>query len=1050
MFVALAGFAQSATGADPEPERIICPPVLVQDMRYDSAASHARPALVVLGTATRLPDPDRQSSADYLRLEVEEVLYGDRSIKTVDFHSVSGGDPISRRHHAYGRAIFYLSEGASNKYIYRDQSPVEELAAARVLCTMRLAAFALDAQAIVAGRETTNRSFGTAASAIGMTTVEIAEVHAGTGLRQGETITVQKDPWGAFSFEPGKAPKMLYLLGPVFRERSTKLDVRGVLAKLPETLLPEVLAARTRRETYPLAGSGALEVLEKNPFTAKQIARPLPPDTREVIFEGSIDEAMSYLTSEDDAVQVLGLRYLVHHPEEARIKLLPLIEADLLRVDVTDTLAFEWQQRRIATLSMVETRAPTGAVPRLVEKILGALEEKSASIPIPVRDPKSKLSWIFREQKRLIEEDTRDTNHSLAWLIRTIERPEVDRKWGTRLLELRKRLDGWWQQEVALAIGVAGIESDREFELALARMKEVAPVRSSATLRQDGGVAATAFSPDGHFFATGGYETRIWRVSDWQLVKVIPVSANKLVFSNDSESLYVDDQRGDAEFHRYAWTSGSKVQSVGAEGPRINRLQLSRDGRVMMTADYSMDNSCLSLWDTTSGKTLRRESLPKYHADAALSVSGKMLARSVIPPGEDADSAEREVWVEPMMGGKTLLKVKGEFPASGLAFTPDDRILIVASGPPFALQESGSLALYQIGQGQNPVARQKIDGNCSGFMVVSPNGRMVAVGLGNSFGQSKVTVFSLPELKSLWTTEAPSNSVSDMCFSSDSRILAMAEGGSTPRLVRTDNFADVLTIEGHRDVVQSVFFSPDDSRLWSFGHEGTICYWDAKTMKMTGRNSIPPDCESYEILAPEGRFVVCLVRRTVDPESRNVRILDMVSDKFLPTNGSMPWDDQAVSGARILLADDQRSLLAKSSMSGSDAQMPWNLIDLETGELTHPEVTGEGNSLALGGHTYTSPKTNPAPKKLPTIRGEDNIRSVVLSPDGRRLAVATFDQESSSALIRIYDAETLRLLYAIPKTYGDYRTVFNSDATQLVVANPNGTIERWPLPANTE
>jgi WD40 repeat protein len=301
-------------------------------------------------------------------------------------------------------------------------------------------------------------------------------------------------------------------------------------------------------------------------------------------------------------------------------------------------------------------------------------------------------------------------------------------------------------------------------------------------------------------------------------------------------------------------------------------------------------------------------------------------------------------------------------------------------------------------------------------------------------------------------------------------------------LIRTDDFADARPFEGHSDAATCAFFSPDNQRLWSFGNDGSICHWDANTMKMIERKPIPPEYELKSIQEPEGQYALYQRREPANPRLRKMRVMEVASGKFLPaieeplpdssdywltggqllsvgrygdpttlidiTTGKVLRRNNAWIDDRPFLSQDRQFLLANFPKTGP--QLPMDQIDLATGDITRPAVAGEGDTLTAGDRVFTRVGSNLTPKKEPTARGL-TVESRTLSPDGRRLALVTSDSSNSESprantTIRIHDAETLRMLYAIPSATHSINVRFNSDATQLAVAHADGTIERWPLP----
>lgn len=771
--LALCGLIRS--GAAAETDFFFCPPVDCQDLQHGPGETHPNrcsPILAVLGTPKHVP-----GTSDRWRIEVEEVLYGDHRVKTVEFEQ----DRFTPR-----AIYFFTAKEHAEGYHFRYKIPAEEIAAARALCAARLTTLVLGSASIVSGREVSGAGPMTQFGYGPLKSLKVTKVHAGSDIRIGQMTFVESDPFSCFPMPGEDAPECLYLLSAPYQPRADDPVIRQVRGIFPKEQLAELLAARKRKDAYPLADENTIQALHYCWRTALRVPKGILPHAREVILEGTVDDAANYLRSETREVEVLGQRYLTYHPDEARALLLPLVEAAMLRTDVIKTKEFEWQERYIDTLARAEERSPTGALTLLGEKMIKALEQRPASVPIPERDPQAIEVRMPGKTERLREEDTRDTNHTLAWLIRRMDRAEIPNQWGPRLLALQKQLDGWWQKEVELAIHLAA-KPDPKGDVAEAKPPTSgAHIRLGTELaRYRSDVRATAFSPDGLLFATSSDATRIWSTADWHLLQTIPEGATAMVFAPDSKSLYLANSSADSRCYRYDWQAGRMDRTF--EAPRWWRwMHLSQDGRTMLTVGDDTFGDLL-LWDTETGKSSPRGVLPFRNAAAAFSSDGKLLARTLWVQNTMNQGRHVEVHVEPTKGGKALLKIPDVEEIGSMAFTPDGQHLITSDR---SMQRW--IALYKIGAAKNPVALIPNNERGCDELVVSPNGRMVA-----ARSDSMIDVFSIPELKPLGSAKAPgSHSISGISFSPDSSLLVYADHETVLRVLRTDDFTDALKIEG--------------------------------------------------------------------------------------------------------------------------------------------------------------------------------------------------------------------------------------------------------------
>jgi WD40 repeat protein len=109
------------------------------------------------------------------------------------------------------------------------------------------------------------------------------------------------------------------------------------------------------------------------------------------------------------------------------------------------------------------------------------------------------------------------------------------------------------------------------------------------------------------------------------------------------------------------------------------------------------------------------------------------------------------------------------------------------------------------------------------------------------------------------------DSVPVMAYSPNSQWLLAAENTrSAPRSYRvaTGEEAEPLTVDGHGDYVIDMRFAADGRTLRSVGRDNSVCTWDAATMKMLRRYSVPGGRWIASIRPSDSRYAMCVVRGT--------------------------------------------------------------------------------------------------------------------------------------------------------------------------------------------
>ena len=78
-------------------------------------------------------------------------------------------------------------------------------------------------------------------------------------------------------------------------------------------------------------------------------------------------------------------------------------------------------------------------------------------------------------------------------------------------------------------------------------------------------------------------------------------------------------------------------------------------------------------------------------------------------------------------------------------------------------------------------------------------------------------------------------------------------------LAKWESVKPVRSVEDHGDRVVDVRFSADGKTIRSVAHDGSICTWDAITMKMLTRNRLPANHFLASIRPSDGRYGLCPV-----------------------------------------------------------------------------------------------------------------------------------------------------------------------------------------------
>ncbi|KZV67661.1 WD40 repeat-like protein [Peniophora sp. CONT] len=254
----------------------------------------------------------------------------------------------------------------------------------------------------------------------------------------------------------------------------------------------------------------------------------------------------------------------------------------------------------------------------------------------------------------------------------------------------------------------------------------------------------------------------------------------------------------------------------------------------------------------------------------------------------------------------------------------------------------------------------------------------------------------------------------------------------------SDRTVQVLT--GHLDIVYSVAFSPDGTRIISGSHDRTIRIWDAETGQMMGK-----PLEGHTDFVRSVAFSPDGTRIASGSEDETVRIWDAETGQAVgnPLEGHTagvcavafsPVGTRIVSGSRdgrIQIWDAKAEQAVGTPLEG------------HTADVLSVAFSPDGNHIASG--SYDDPiriwdaKTGSA-VGAPLTGHTDTVYFTVFSPDSKHIVSGADDRT-----ILIWDAQTGQLMGAPLKGHTGpvYSGAFSPDGTRIVSGSPDGTIRIW-------
>jgi WD40 repeat protein/predicted Ser/Thr protein kinase len=392
--------------------------------------------------------------------------------------------------------------------------------------------------------------------------------------------------------------------------------------------------------------------------------------------------------------------------------------------------------------------------------------------------------------------------------------------------------------------------------------------------------------------------------------------------------------------------TGKEVLILRGHGQPVTSLAFSPDGKRLVSGSW---DRTVKIWDTATGRELH--SL-EGHTDRVTAVAYSPDGRHVLSGSED-----RSVWVWDTDSGRTTTQYKGHTrPVYGAAFSPDGKSVVSVSSS------------IMSGSGAGP---------------------------GDTVLWSALTGEVVLHLEGTWGGTS-------VAFSSDGKRLATGEvlpgTGTKPRtavvkLWDLDSPKTPLSLEGHTDVITSLFFSPNGKQLVSASLDRTIRIWDVAARKE--RSVVPEEARVLAVaISPDSR------RIAAGGEDRAVMLWGPPGNEMLSLSSGGGFNN-------VVFSPDGRRVAASSGAPGPagaavtiwDAWTGAELRRVAAGPYLRVAWSPDGRSLGVG-ERFVDSFTGDSSRTLPispSVFGFPAVFGAAFSPDGKLFATATRGGSSASA-----------------------------------------------------
>jgi WD40 repeat protein/tRNA A-37 threonylcarbamoyl transferase component Bud32 len=548
-----------------------------------------------------------------------------------------------------------------------------------------------------------------------------------------------------------------------------------------------------------------------------------------------------------------------------------------------------------------------------------------------------------------------------------------------------------------------------------------------------GPVPSVCFSPDGKQIATAdwGQTIRLWDAETGDRTRTLDkFSGDAVVYSPDGKRLASTSSLGRAA-HLWDAATGDEVGSLRL-GRMPRAVAFSPDGQRLAIAGA---DQTVRLWDVA---TRHLQQVIRGHTDTIWSVAFSSDGKRLATGSQDLTA---KVWNAGVPQGARLLGQHGAGVVSGLALSPDRRLLASASS------SEGSVIVWDLQTGRQ---LDSVPGSCAAF---DPGGERLAVGY-----RDEVWVRDLAARKVLLRLKGHSQRILAVAYSGDGRYVASAAGTVSQLPVATPDkekagelrIWDAATgtllreLPGHRGAVTSVAFRGRTAQLASGSTDRTVRLWDAATGAALRTLAGHTDAVGGLAFSPGGERLAAASGKVagdaaqvaeaagevkvweVDSETPPLRLRGHTAPVY-----AVAYD---ADGSHLLSASQDRTVKVWDSSLGQELvsldHEPW---------LDTPGQEGSVRSVACAGPLVITGTSNgqllvwdgtatPQPR---TLRGHRaGVFSVVFHPEGKLLASVSKDET-----LAVWNADSGRLLYATSEDTRPLALAYSPDGRHLIVGD---------------